>query len=270
MIPETKVALRARSSEEDSIILLRESLLEGVSQKDLIGHSTMNEEILVLQNALRCFSNGISGPLVKYTGESVFFKCIDNAYYDKSGEVLLLYNNGSKEEFIIPNGVKKIAPRAFAGNDDLNKIVLPSSLIEIGVRAFACCFSLKNVVMLNSNNETNGELLVDDKAFYSCYKLKEVCLNNAKLMLGTQAFESCELLSKIDCKSMVACEHCTNAFMNCSKLESVCVDAEDADTFIKQYIAKINEEDDLISNLRCDGPTSASSVLEVSANGTIC
>lgn len=73
MIPETKVALRARSSEEDSIILLRESLLEGVSQKDLIGHSTMNEEILVLQNALRCFSNGISGPLVKYTGESVFF-----------------------------------------------------------------------------------------------------------------------------------------------------------------------------------------------------
>ena len=81
MIPETKVALRARSSEEDSIILLRESLLEGVSQKDLIGHSTMNEEILVLQNALRCFSNGISGPLVKYTGESHTMIKVEKCFY---------------------------------------------------------------------------------------------------------------------------------------------------------------------------------------------
>ena len=70
--------------------------------------------------------------------------------YNSTKTVLYAYNDKSSSEFVIPEGVEKIALNAFYQNTTLEKVVLPSTLKAIGDKAFYGCTSLKTFVFLSN------------------------------------------------------------------------------------------------------------------------
>lgn len=69
--------------------------------------------------------------------------------YNSTKTVLYAYRDSSNSEFIIPEGVEKIALNAFYQNTILERVVLPSTLKAIGDKAFYGCTSLKELVFLS-------------------------------------------------------------------------------------------------------------------------
>ncbi len=114
---------------------------------------------------------------------------------------------------IIPEGVEKIGPYAFANLTALRKVVLPSTLTMISQGAFYGCSSLttvegiENVQFINQSafygcniqGELNFEkaVAVSDYAFAYNKKLEKVNLSENTQSLGAYAFAGCEDLEDI-------------------------------------------------------------------------
>lgn len=62
-----------------------------------------------------------------------------------AGKTLLIRYNGTASDVFVPDGVKKIAPNAFAYNTSVERIALPEGLIEIGDNAFVHCYNLSGI-----------------------------------------------------------------------------------------------------------------------------
>ncbi len=87
---------------------------------------------------------------------------------------VLLYYAGKETSFTIPDGIRKIAPRAFLKNDTLKSLSLPNGITHIG-----------------------------NEGLYYCYMLKKINLPSSLTYLGESCFENCsleniEIPSKID------------------------------------------------------------------------
>ena len=166
------------------------------------------------------------------------------------------------EEIIIPEGVKKIGPYAFAGLTKLKKVTLPSTIERIDQGAFLGCTSLETVVGLQNVKFLNqrafegcaltgsvnldAAIAIADYAFAGCSKLAGVTLGedtrtvgafafagNSKLVsftvkaekikLGTRAFEACTELPSIVINASVIP---SGTFDGCRKLASVTLGAD--------------------------------------------
>jgi hypothetical protein len=63
----------------------------------------------------------------------------ENILFNKDMKELLLYpKSDRRDEYIIPDTVKKIAKHAFSNVEYIGKLIIPSSVIDIGWGAFSC------------------------------------------------------------------------------------------------------------------------------------
>lgn len=162
------------------------------------------------------------------------------------------------KEVVVPEGIKRIGPYAFAGLTALTKITLPSTLETIDYGAFIGCTALENVVGIENvkfinqsafqNSALSGTLdfknavAIADYAFastnVSTVKLSDstqsvgayafsnnkelvtLTINADKLKLGKYAFSDCPKLQAASVNASVIPE---GAFYNCSALSSMTV-----------------------------------------------
>lgn len=77
--------------------------------------------------------------------DNASFKSVDGVVYSKDGKTLVLCPPGKTGEFVIPTGVKNIAPGAFSTCKKITSIVLPSGIEEIPDYAFQGCWGLEKI-----------------------------------------------------------------------------------------------------------------------------
>ena len=95
-------------------------------------------------------------------------------------------------EYVIPDGIKQIAGRAFSGCAGLTSITIPESVTSIGGSAFFGCSGLTSVTIPNSVTSF-GEY-----AFYECSGLTSVTIGNSVTEIGNYAFSGCAGLTSIE------------------------------------------------------------------------
>lgn len=134
-----------------------------------------------------------------------------------------LFGDEILEEIVIPEGVKKISPKAFHLCYSLKTVHIPKSLEEIGNRAFAYA-PIENIYLkdlkswLNAsgyiycsdrtNYYINGRLLTDlripngiveikERAFYGCMNIETVSMPSSVKNIGDNAFAHCGYLKSV-------------------------------------------------------------------------
>lgn len=117
-------------------------------------------------------------------------------------------------EMIIPEGIRKIAPRTFLVCSNLKKVVLPKSLKIIGELAFAKCESLQSIDI------PYGVKVIEDSAFEGCKNLFEITIPLGIKKIPAYCFYDCEKLSEISIPdSVISIEN--DSFSNCKYLEQI-------------------------------------------------
>ncbi len=162
-----------------------------ISLEKFIVHSDSlnDEQILMLLNGF------------KLKDEKAFLIQFSSISYDdgmcvyKPNSELIRYD-GTEENVIIPEGVKKICDRAFA-HTDIKKVIMPESVIEIGDDVFVWCLKLEEVVF-PAKIDTIGESL-----FYCCEELRKVTLPSNLIKIPKEMFQYCSNLSNISLPSSV-------------------------------------------------------------------
>lgn len=123
-----------------------------------------------------------------------FISNADNNEFVIDGTVLAKYT-GQNSAIVVPEGVTEIAEGAFADNLNINSVELPDSLRKIDYRAFAGCQKLSKVAIPGSVE------FIDDSAFNNDINLKEVSIGSGLTKLGCGVFAGCTSLSSVDISS---------------------------------------------------------------------
>lgn len=106
------------------------------------------------------------------------------------GTTLFSYR-GREERVIIPEGITKIAERAFAKNEAIGKVILPDTIVEIGEEAFSDCLLLQNI------NLPKSLKYIGEAAFENCVKLLRIELPEQITSIERAAFKRCRKLKEI-------------------------------------------------------------------------
>ena len=123
-------------------------------------------------------------------------------------------NNDNLTELIIPENIKYIGEKAFAGCKNLKKIVLPNGLISIDVGAFSNCESLEEIIIPDSVK------FIGASAFEGCKNLKKVKLSNSLNALNDFVFSKCSSLQEITIPLSIQ-YYSYGVFSNCENLKNV-------------------------------------------------
>ncbi|MDE7245391.1 MAG: leucine-rich repeat domain-containing protein [Oscillospiraceae bacterium] len=124
-----------------------------------------------------------------------------------SGGILLQYL-GREARPVVPEGVRVIGRRAFAGNDAIDRVILPDTVEEIQKEAFADCPALQAVPLPGSVRRLGeavfagcGKLIrcaipegvsaIPPSAFRRCGTLREAALPGSVREIGELAFDGC-------------------------------------------------------------------------------
>jgi hypothetical protein len=147
--------------------------------------------------------------------------------YDVSGMTEFVIPEGIKEiapdafkdctrlkRVVIPQGVRKIGEQAFYGCEQLEEVVLPDGLEEIGKSAFCRCKSLKRLLLPDS------VYIIDDSAFKSCEALNDIRFPENMYIIGKMAFAFCVSLKTVRLPGDVHNMHYT-AFYRCDNLTEI-------------------------------------------------
>lgn len=94
-------------------------------------------------------------------------------------------------KFIIPEGVKKIGERAFAGCKKLKQVKLPEGLKVIENHAFSRCENLEEITIPESVTD------ICDCAFEYCSQMKKVECTKGLETIGIGAFWACKKMEDI-------------------------------------------------------------------------
>jgi hypothetical protein len=101
---------------------------------------------------------------------------IDGVLFDKEKTVLLRYPAGrTQTAYAIPDGVTKIADRAFEGCAALREVTLPESVTHVGRSAFYKCGELGSIVILTDAFACEYRAF-DDTAWYASQPDGLVCI----------------------------------------------------------------------------------------------
>ena len=134
--------------------------------------------------------------------------------------VLAKYLSAEKSDVVIPDGVRIIGEKAFAGKKKLKSILIPDSVTEIGESAFSNCTGLTGIVIPDGVTEIgegafdlcekiesivipNGITYIGEKTFSFCKNLKSITIPDSVNIIGKSAFEKCESLVDINLPSSV-------------------------------------------------------------------
>ncbi|MBQ8659113.1 MAG: leucine-rich repeat domain-containing protein [Clostridia bacterium] len=127
------------------------------------------------------------------------FKAVDGNLYTADGKTLVRYASGSEAtEFTVPNGVEKIASKAFDRAVNLTKISLPDGLETIKEEAFYACRELKEIVVPDSVS------LLGNAAFSACYALEKATVGKGVSSISWSLFRDCLALAEVTYNGTVA------------------------------------------------------------------
>ena len=116
----------------------------------------------------------------------------DGVLFDKEMKILVAYPRGKSDEtYTVPDGVKRIADKAFYTNPYLSEVVFPASLEEIGNSAFYRCFALEKITFAE-----NSLVSVEDLAFCHTGLLAAELPDSVKYV-GERAFNDCSQMEYI-------------------------------------------------------------------------
>ena len=122
---------------------------------------------------------------------STRYGTVDGALCDLQDMTLLTPNGGNNDSFVVPEGIRKLAPFSFGEREDVFTVVLPEGLTEIEGSAFSFSSGLYDVRMPDTAS------VIGDRAFLACSGLTEVDLPESLVTIGSGAFRGCENLSEI-------------------------------------------------------------------------
>ena len=114
---------------------------------------------------------------------------------------------------IIPNSVTSIAPSAFKGCKDLQRVELPDFLTSIEESVFEECIALINISIPSSVK------YIGNRAFYNCKRVYSLVIPNTVTSIGEYAFYNNRLTSIEIPNSVTTLQN--NAFSYCQYLTSV-------------------------------------------------
>ena len=124
--------------------------------------------------------------------ENPFYRAIDGVLFNKEGTTLLQYPCGRPgAEYVIPEGVTKLAWGSFLETIYLETVRFPSSLETINEYSFFKCSSLTSIDIPDTVQT------IDSVAFALCSNLKQVIVGTGVTSLKTYAFVSCPALESV-------------------------------------------------------------------------
>ena len=149
----------------------------------------------------------------------------------------LCVNGEPVTELKIPEGVKRISDRAFAGCKNLLRVELPSSVETIGVMAFEYCESLNSVSIPDSVTSIGKQAFrycrglgkinipgnvenIESECFGGCTGVTELKIPDGVKRIGEAAFFGCTELLRLTLSDSVETVG-KGAFRGCSRLKFV-------------------------------------------------
>ncbi len=168
---------------------------------------------------------------VEFMGSGVFGGCaVKVAAPKKTGVVgfdiadnVLIKYKGKAQDVVIPDGVTKIAAKAFFNKKCVERITLPASLSSIANKAIERCENLKSISVASGNTayRSVGNCLIDIKKKTVVYGFKdsEIPADGSVATIAANAFAGVALESLVvpaGVKTIASC-----AFKSCNKLKSI-------------------------------------------------
>jgi len=184
-------------------------------------------------------------------------KCKDNKGYDadvpaptedvkpsdfvinKKGVLTAYKPKDSKEEVIIPDGVKEIGKKIIQGVQTyyVKSVIIPDSVTKIGDTAFADCFEIthfsisekiksigegafSNCAALETITIPVGVKIIGASAFSGCSSLKEISIPDGITKIEEFTFSQCRSLVKVIIPATVI-DIDEYAFFGCSSLQEI-------------------------------------------------
>lgn len=130
-----------------------------------------------------------------------------------SGTMLLKYR-GCEKKVVVPQGTTLIGQRAFAGNEEVDRIELPDSVEVIEREAFADC------VVLQTMKLSENIKIIEDSAFENCVKFIRIAIPKQMREIAISCFKRCRALQEVILPEGL--EHIGDmAFYGCTKLQAV-------------------------------------------------
>ena len=136
--------------------------------------------------------------------------------FNKDKTTLVLYPEGKKGEYIIPQGVTSISDRAFWNCTGLTSVTIPDGVTSIDYGAFANCTGLTGVII------PDGVTFIGDNVFYGCTGLTEITIGESVTSIGNEAFYNCTKLISVTISDGVISIG-DRAFLSCTGLTEVII-----------------------------------------------
>ena len=152
--------------------------------------------------------------IIEVDASNQYYKAVDGALFDKSGETLLWYPAASGD-YTIPAGVKTIESTAFDGSD-IESVTVPVGVTTIKSLAFYECDKLKSV------NLPEGLECIEYKTFEGCSSLTSINIPDSVQSIGAYAFCGCSSLAAINIPDGIDSIG-AYTFYGCKKLETVAI-----------------------------------------------
>ena len=135
-----------------------------------------------------------------YIKDNVLFKC-----------------NRSLKNVVIPDGITKIADKAFSLCKKLKTVTIPNGVTSVGYMSFWDCEHLTNITIPNSVTS------IGNSAFQYCNSLTSITIPNSVTSIKREAFRDCSSLTSITIGSGVTSIG-IGAFWGCPNLTNISVD----------------------------------------------
>lgn len=137
------------------------------------------------------FSDATALEAIAVDADHPAFCSVDGVLYSKDGSTLLAYPQGRRdEEFAVPAGVTRIAPKVFLRHPHLRRVILPEGVAEIGDSAFAMMNALEEVTLPESLCR------IDTCAFSGCRSLRAIRVPDGVTELGEKVFWQCRAMEE--------------------------------------------------------------------------
>jgi len=136
------------------------------------------------------------------------------------------FKNKNITSVIIPNSVKDIGPRAFAGCTSLASVTIPDGVTGIAFSAFEGCSNLTSIVIPDSVKSNVFSFY--GQVFKNCTKLASVTIGKGITRIYEENFYGCTSLTSIILPRNVGVIE-RNAFANCTRLTSVAIEGGNVD-----------------------------------------
>jgi len=157
------------------------------------------------------------------------YSSVDGVLFDKSQTTLIQCPGRRAGTYTIPNTTKTISGFAFALCLNLTSVEIPNSVTTVGGAAFLYCINLTNVRIPASVTDwpfsglwLTSESYGSSYAFYGCFNLTRVTIDEGVRQIPQSVFENCFSLTNITLpNSLTTIGY--GAFAGCTNLTSITI-----------------------------------------------